>query len=554
MPSRSLSIRPSVVASGLALALLGGFALSLHDADADGTAAPAKKGSLSDAKAHMDKGQGFFLEKKFAEAAVEFHLAWEVKPLSTFLYNEAVCYEKLRAHQKAIDLFQRYLDDDPTAPDRAAVQGRIEKLKADKAKEHAEDAGAAEVSTDAGHEAGDEAGVVEASVPPTPPPPVASSIDEMKSIVVVESLPDGAPVEIWARQSASAGKFDMTQPEHPGWLRIASGKTMLTISLPLGTYHVVIPKFQDYRATETDIVVAAATISQFKANLAQGAFFGVVKIRTYEQGDELRGAHVFVQKPGEKNFVDRGVSPYEESLESGLYAFRIELPGFKPYEKKLEVVHGRIDEQKLELDRTEKGLIRVEIAGADEADVYLDGEKAASWVLGQKVDLEVPSGPHKLKVKADDRKTWSTELTVPKGKMIVVHTELKPAVPRGTAWTTAVFSAVFLGGGIYLGLQANKLRDDLRASSAAGTLDQEDPRIKRGKYFAIGANGALGLGGILALASLYNFLKDPLPPSKGWQEAPKNLDAPAAAPKPVSSLLVPVVGAGFVGLSLVGEF
>lgn len=542
-----------------------GAALSLgvFDAGADPTpappapaAAPKKPGTLTDAKSHMDKGQALFLEKKFAEAAVEFHTAWEIKPLSTFLFNEAVCHEKLRNWPKAIELFQRYLDDDPTALDRPQVQARLEKLKGELEKEKAADAGPLVSDAGAGADAGDDAeGGVATPVPtpiPTPTPgPVVANIDEMKSIVVVESLPDGAPVEIWQRQSPTAGKFEMGK-DNPGWVKVASGKTTLVMSLPLGTYHVVLPKFQDYRATETDVVVAAATISQFKANLAQGAFFGVVKLRTYEQGEELRGAHVFVKRPGDKAFVDRGVTPYEESFESGAYAFRVELPGFKKIERKIEVEHGRIDEQKLELDRTDAGLIRVEITGADEAEVVLDGEKAASWALGQKVELAVPAGAHKLKVKADDRKTWSANVDVPKGKMVVVHSELKPSVPRGTAWTTAVFSAVFLGGGVYLGLQANKLRDELSAAQSAYTLDQEDPRIKRGKYFAIGANAAYGLGGLLALISLYNFVKDPLPPSKGWQEAPRNFDTLEAAPKPVA--LVPVVTPNFAGLSLVGEF
>ncbi|MBL8722349.1 MAG: PEGA domain-containing protein [Myxococcales bacterium] len=557
-------MRPSrlLLSAGAACALgVAAFALHVEDAGAQAPAptaptAPAKKpGTLADAKDHMDRGQAFFLEKKFAEAAVEFHLAWETKPLSTFLFNEGVCHEKLRAWQKAIDLFQKYLDDDPTALDRPAVQARLEKLKAELEKEKAAAAAAADAG--AGSDGGDAGGDGEAeggvSTPPTPPPvgPVVANIDEMKSIVVIESLPDGAPVEIWQRQATTTPKFEMGK-DNPGWTKVMSGKTTLTISLPLGTYHVVLPKFQDYRATETDVTVAAATISQFKANLAQGAFFGVVKLRSYEQGEELRGAHVLVKRPGDKGFIDRGVTPYEESFESGTYAFRVELPGFKTLEKKIEVEHGRIDEQKLELDRAEKGLVRLEITGADEADVYLDGEKAKTWALGQKVDLEVMAGPHELKVKADDRKTWSTKVTVPKGKMVVLHTELKPSVPRGTAWTTAVFSAVFLGGGVYLGLQANKLRDELSSAQANYTLDQEDPRIKRGKYFAIGANGAYAVGGVLALISLYNFLKDPLPPSKGWQEAPRNLDPREAAPKPVS--LLPVVSVGYAGLTLVGEF
>lgn len=505
---------------------------------AQGTAAaPAKTGSMSDAKAHMDKGQGFFLEKKFAEAAVEFRAAYQIKPFSTFLFNEAVCHEKLKNYDEAIKLFKQYIDIDPNAPDKPNVLARIAKLEAERdAVKAGGDAGAA---PDAGG----------------PPAVVAATIDEMRSIVVVESVPDNAPVEIWQKTSATAGKFTMGQ-ENAGWVKVASGVTTFTQSLPLGTYHVVLPKFQDFRATETDVTVAAATISMFKANLSQGAFFGVMKVRTLSEAGEVRGAHVFLKKDGEKTFVDRGVTPYEESLESGMYSIRVEQPGFKPMEKKLEVIHGKIDEQNFNLDRTEEGLIRVEVTGADTAEVLVDGKEIGTWTMGAKIETSVPAGTHRVKVKADDRKTWVADVDVPKGQMIVVHTELKPSVARGSAWTSAISAAVFLGAGIYLGVQSNKLRDELDAAKASARLDQEDPRIKRGQYFAIGADACYAVGGVLALISIYNFIKDPLPPSKGYTEKPRDFDSMGSGPvkKTASIRLTPAWSPSFTGFALSGEF
>ena len=64
-------------------------------------------GTLADAKVHMDKGQEFFLQKEFAKAAAEFHTAYEIKPFSSFLYNVAVCHEKLRELVVAITLLQK---------------------------------------------------------------------------------------------------------------------------------------------------------------------------------------------------------------------------------------------------------------------------------------------------------------------------------------------------------------------------------------------------------------------------------------------------------------
>jgi len=514
-------------------------------------------GTLAEARVHMDKGQELFLTKKFAEAAVEFRTAYEIRPFSTFLFNEGVCHEKLKHWDDAIRLFQKYVDTDPNAPDRPQVLARIDRLKAEKAKDLGVDTDAGAATSGDAEPADGDAAPTTAPDAGTTPVPTAASLDEMRSIVVIESLPDGAPVEIWSKTDPAAAPF-VIGGANTGWKKVSFGTTTMQQSLPLGTYHIVIPKFQDYRATETDVTVAAATISQFKANLAQGAFYGVLKIRSYDKADdggEIRGEHVFVKKATDKKFVDRGVTPYEESLESGTYAVRVEQPGFLPMEKKVDIAHGTIDERKFELVRGDDGLIRVEVTGADKAEVFVDDGEIGTWQLGAKIEAKVKSGVHKLKVKADDRKTYKVEVDVPKGKMVVVHADLKPSVPRGAAWSTGIAAAVFLGGGIYLGLQSNKLHDELATSASSNRLDQEDPRIKRGQYFAIGADLCFAVGGIFALISTYNFIRDPLPNSKGYSEPARDFDALPSSPRPsVSFHFVPIASPSLAGFGILGEF
>ena len=73
---------------------------------------------------------------------------------------------------------------------------------------------------------------------------------------------------------------------------------------------------------------------------------------------------------------------------------------------------------------------------------------------------------------------------------------------------------MLLGGSIYLGLESNRLYDELGADRAAGILVSGDSRASRGKWFAIGADltfiGSAALGGL----ATYNFVRDPLPPSR----------------------------------------
>ena len=64
------------------------------------------------------------------DAAAKFLSAYEKKPFSSFLFNAAVAYEKAKKLDRAVDMFQRYLDKDPQARDAAEVKTRIESLNA----------------------------------------------------------------------------------------------------------------------------------------------------------------------------------------------------------------------------------------------------------------------------------------------------------------------------------------------------------------------------------------------------------------------------------------
>src|SRR5439155_14292554 len=119
---------------------------------------------------------------------------------------------------------------------------------------------------------------------------------------------------------------------------------------------------------------------------------------------------------------------YEESLDNGSYQVRVEQPGFKPLEKKIDLEHGKIDEQRFDLERADQGLVRIDVAGADEAEVIIDDHGVGTITHGLALNVPVSNGPHTIKVKADDRKTYKTDVDVPRGKMVVVHAELRPSV------------------------------------------------------------------------------------------------------------------------------
>jgi hypothetical protein len=118
-----------------------------------------------------------------------------------------------------------------------------------------------------------------------------------------------------------------------------------------------------------------------------------------------------------------------------------------------------------------------------------------------------------LTVEADGRKTFEGTVEVPRGQVLPISVRLIPKFPRGAAWGQAAISAALFGGGIYLGLESERLKDELQSDAARGVLDGEDMRISKGRWFAAGADAAFVGGTVLAALSTWNFIRDPLPES-----------------------------------------
>ena len=117
---------------------------------------------------------------------------------------------------------------------------------------------------------------------------------------------------------------------------------------------------------------------------------------------------------------------------------------------------------------------------------------------------------------------------MPRGQVLPVQANMIPKYPRGPAWTQAAIGVAFLGGAIYLGSESNRLYDDLKSDRKKGVLDQEDSRITRGRWFAVGADAGFAIGGVLGALAAYNFIKDPLPESSIQLRRPLEFDDPTS--------------------------
>jgi hypothetical protein len=508
------------------LGLLVAVLVVPSDATAQRAKDPLAK-KLEAIRERMEKGQGLYVGGKHAEAAQTFEAGYKEHPYSAFLFNAGVCYQKLNDNEKALDRFREYVRVDPDAPDVEQVKLRIQALEALRA--------ATPAVTDGGLESTDGAVAEEGGVvapPVTPPPPEAN----MKSLVVVETEPEGAPLKFYLRESGTA-PFQAGR-QNPGWKEIATRNAPADLTLEVGTYHLVVEKFRDFNRSETAIEVKPGHVYHFKANLSQGAFMAFLRVAA-----NVRGAYVYLDDK-EKKRLAWGETPHGELVPAGKHTLLVEAPGFQPLFQDVTVGQGDQKELEVRLERVNYGFLRID-SNAAAIRVKLDEQPVGVWQSGQPpLEIKANSGKHKLTVTADGRKDFEGEVEVPRGQVLPVRANMIPKYPRGAAWTQAAVGAVFIGAAIYFGAESNRLHDELEADRKSGVLEQEDSRVVQGRWYSVGANAGFVIGGALAGLAVYNFIKDPLPESSSKASKAVEFDdpskapptAPAAAPPPATPL------------------
>ena len=441
--------------------------------------------SVDSIRRFMEKGQALFVAGQYAKSAEVFEAGYELHPYSAFLFNAGVAYEKAERLDDALSRFKKYIEVDPDAPDRAEVQkriGRIEQEIADRTQ---------------AEKSGKKAKVQ------------AVSIEESatKSLVVVETEPTGALVHFY-RQVSGDVPFQLAG-DNPGYKLILSATAPANASLDVGRYHIVVDRLGDFNASDSDLEVVSGHVHQLKLNLSQGAFMAYLRVSA-----SPKHALVYLDDPNCEKAA-WGTVPHGELVQIGQHVVVITAPGYVPITRNISVTEGQKENITADLVRVEFGTLRID-SNAPQIQVVVDGRAIGTWTSG-KPAMEVAglrAGPHQISVTSPGRKPLADTVIVPRGQVqpLRAHMVVKP--PRGAAWTQAVISGVLLGGGIYLGLESNRLYDELKSDRNAGILVRDDSRGSRGKIFAIGADIAFLGSGVLGGLATYNFLKDPLPPSQ----------------------------------------
>jgi tetratricopeptide (TPR) repeat protein len=76
-----------------------------------------------------ERGAAHYGAKRYEKALHAYEQAFELHEISTLLYEQADCLEKLQRFEEAADMYQRYLDNGPLTADILPVRSRIRKLR-----------------------------------------------------------------------------------------------------------------------------------------------------------------------------------------------------------------------------------------------------------------------------------------------------------------------------------------------------------------------------------------------------------------------------------------
>ena len=464
--------------------------------------------ALKKAQVAFDKAQLDYLQGKYDDAAQGFIDAFAARPFPQFLYNAGASFHMKGkkasdpdAYQKAVDAYRQYIEKDPQAADKAKVEKAIGVLEAE-IKRLKEQPAAAPTGTGTGS---NEA-----------PPAAATPSKE------VEQLGDAKPRGLFVIESEPSNATIYLDDKRKG----AFASTPWSGSLE-GDHKVIIEK-RGYTVVERTVSADPTKLLVFAASMSQQSFLGWVEITS-----NVPGADIFID---DKSVGAVGRTPLSQNIKPGKHTFWISADGYDEYRQEVEVIPNETHAVKAQLKGSPVGKINITGIGIEDASIVVDGK-----VLCERGPClkSLQQGDHTVTVTRPGFKPYSKSITIQAKTETQVRINLAPTPSRSDAIIGYVLAGAFAGGGVVLGLQANKLRDDLNKEIAAGTAppDSRDPRLRNGKLWAIGADVAYGVAAITALTAVYYTFRDKGPPSTGL------IDVRALA-------LVPEIGPGYAGLGM----
>ena len=451
--------------------------------------------SLKKAQASFDTAQSEYLAGKFDEAAAGFQEAYAARPFPQFLYNIGASYHMkgkktsdVAAYKKAVEFYKRYLTEEPQALDKANVEKAVGVLEAEIKR----------LDTGAGSGA----------APATPSQEVQNLGDvKVRGLVVIVTEPQNATIYL---DDKKKGPFATTP-----WSGSIDGE------------HKLIIEKRGYKVVESVISADPTKLVQFVSSMAQEDYLAWVEIAS-----NIPKSDVFID---DKSVGAVGSTPWSQQIKPGKHTFWISKEGYDEFSSTIDIAPGETKAIKGTIKGSPVGKIAVTGYGIEDSQISLDGK-----LLCERGPClrSVPQGEHVVLVTREGFKAYQRAITIEAKAEMQLKVTLVPNPSRSDAVVAYVVTALFGGAGIYLGLQASTLHDDLaKELASAHPPPSNDSRFMRGKIFAIAADASFAISvATLVTAVIYTF-RDKGPPSTALIDAK-------------SVTLVPEANTNYAGLGL----
>jgi hypothetical protein len=428
-------------------------------------------------KEMYDEAHIAFLAGRFLDAAAKFDQGYAQSGVVAFLFNSAVAWERAGKLQQASERYAEYLVKDPSAADHGEIQERLGAIKE-------------AISTNQ----------------------TSANVSQIKTkaITVIETKPGKAEIRL-------------DDPNGPIFAISPFRGT-----LPSGS-HVVYVRAKGYKPEFKEVPNVEGEFRALYFALSEEYFLGHLELKSniagadvyLEQITDDKGAAV--EHEGDPEAAV-GTTPFSNQIPPGRWEVRVKKLGYKDYRTEVDVPQGKVLTQTVHLELLPFAFIdlKAETPESIGAVAYL-GENAKEELCTLPCQAQLDPGEHVIVIKKDKKKTLQFEVAVGKSDLVTVKVKMEPYTPRYPAIVTGVLMAGAGGAGIYFGLKAKGIREDLEDDLAAfEQLEADDPRARQGRVNAIVADGLFAATAVLGALTIFYLLREKGDPSQGEKEQ-KNL-------------------------------
>jgi hypothetical protein len=444
----------------------------------------AQQDSLQRAQALYNEAATALAAKKYDDAADLFKKAYDAKPIVDLLYNIGATYHMkaressdIPSYELAQQYYQKYLAAAPGSDDKPEIDKRLEVI-------------AAEIERL-------KANPPEAGTPPPPPPPEAAVEVKARSLVVIETEPQGANIYL---DDKTAGVFAQTP-----W----SGSIE-------GTHKVIIEK-RGHKSKESTLVPDPNRLVVLQVVLSEEDYLGWVEIKA-----NVPGATIYAD---DKSVGSIGVTPFSGNFKPGKHKIWVTADGYDEYATEIEVVAGEAGEISAQLSGSPVGYLNIRSSGQGTTRVAADGK-----TICDNLPCRAPltEGKHKIVLSRGGYKSYRATLDFQPRTELTLRPQLAKKPGRGDAVGAYIFAVLLAGGGTAAWWYADHVKEG-------------ETLYENRKYIRYGAYAGWGLGGIVGLTAIYYTFRDKGPPSTA------TIDIRSLA-------LSPAAGPGYAGLDVAGHF